>query len=62
MATRKSVLWKVSIPVRPGLCRAFRRGAAGGAQFRDPRNYQNFPVGVNQIEMAYMYVRADAVD
>lgn len=29
------------------------------AQFTDPRNYENFPVGVNQIELAYDYVRAD---
>ena len=31
-----------------------------GAQFSDPRNYQNVPVGVNQIELAYTYVRANA--
>jgi hypothetical protein len=30
------------------------------AQFSDPRNYQNVPVGVNQIELAYTYVRANA--
>jgi hypothetical protein len=29
------------------------------AQFTDPRNYENFPVGVNQIELGYDYVRAD---
>ncbi len=29
-------------------------------QFSDPRNYQNVPVGVNQIEVAYTYVRANA--
>ena len=29
------------------------------AQFTDPRNYENFPVGVNQIELAYDYARAD---
>src|ERR1700759_2052392 len=23
------------------------------AQFIDPRNYENFPVGVNQLELAY---------
>jgi len=31
----------------------------GCAQFTDPRNYENFPVGVNQIELAYGYARAD---
>lgn len=30
-----------------------------GAQFTDPRNYENFPVGVNQVEVTYDYVRAD---
>jgi arginine exporter protein ArgO len=30
------------------------------AQFNDPRNYQNVPVGVNQIELSYSYVRANA--
>jgi hypothetical protein len=29
------------------------------AQFTDPRNYENFPVGVNQIELNYDYVRAN---
>jgi hypothetical protein len=30
------------------------------AQFSDPRNYQNVPVGVNQIELGYTYVHANA--
>ena len=30
------------------------------AQFTDPRNYQNTPVGVNIIELTYAYARADA--
>lgn len=30
------------------------------AQFTDPRNYQNSPVGVNQIELNYSYTRANA--
>jgi len=30
------------------------------AQFTDPRNYQNSPVGVNQVEIAYAYARANA--
>jgi hypothetical protein len=29
------------------------------AQFTDPRNYENFPVGVNQVELTYDYVRAN---
>ena len=29
------------------------------AQFTDPRNYQNSPVGINQLELAYAYVRSD---
>lgn len=29
------------------------------AQFTDPRNYENFPVGMNQVEVTYDYVRAD---
>lgn len=29
------------------------------AQFTDPRNYQNAPVGVNQVEVTYDYVRAN---
>ncbi len=33
---------------------------SAGAQFSDPRNYQNVPVGVNQMELAYTYVRANA--
>jgi hypothetical protein len=31
-----------------------------GAQFTDPRNYENTPVGVNQMEVGYAYVRANA--
>jgi Putative MetA-pathway of phenol degradation len=30
------------------------------AQFTDPRNYENTPIGVNQIELAYAYARANA--
>jgi len=30
------------------------------AQFTDPRNYENTPVGVNQFELAYAYARANA--
>ena len=30
------------------------------AQFTDPRNYQNFPVGVNQLELAYGYAHANS--
>jgi hypothetical protein len=33
---------------------------SAGAQFSDPRNYQNVPVGVNQIELGYTYVHANA--
>jgi len=29
------------------------------AQFTDPRNYQNSPVGVNQLELSYAYARSD---
>jgi hypothetical protein len=29
------------------------------AQFTDPRTYQNAPVGINQLELAYAYVRSD---
>lgn len=29
------------------------------AQFTDPRNYEDFPVGVNQVELNYDYVRAN---
>jgi Putative MetA-pathway of phenol degradation len=29
------------------------------AQFTDPRMYQNTPVGINQLELAYAYVRAN---
>jgi len=31
----------------------------GRAQFTDPRNYQNSPVGVNQLELGYSYARSD---
>jgi hypothetical protein len=31
----------------------------GHAQFTDPRNYENSPVGVNQPELAYAYARSD---
>src|SRR5580698_5265698 len=30
------------------------------AQFTDPRNYQNTPVGINQLELAYAYARSNA--
>jgi len=30
------------------------------AQFTDPRNYENTPVGLNQVELAYSYVHANA--
>ncbi len=30
------------------------------AQFTDPHNYDNIPVGVNQLELAYAYARSDA--
>jgi hypothetical protein len=29
------------------------------AQFTDPRTYQNNPVGINQLELAYAYVRSN---
>jgi hypothetical protein len=29
------------------------------AQFNDPRTYQNTPVGINQLELAYAYVRSN---
>ena len=29
------------------------------AQFTDPRNYENSPVGVNQLELGYAYARSD---
>lgn len=30
------------------------------AQFTDPRDYENTPVGINQVEIAYAYARTDA--
>jgi hypothetical protein len=30
------------------------------AQYNDPRTYQNTPVGINQLELAYTYVRSNA--
>jgi hypothetical protein len=30
------------------------------SQFTDPRNHQNSPVGVNQVELAYAYAHSDA--
>ena len=30
------------------------------AQFTDPRNYENTPVGTNQVELGYAYVHANA--
>jgi hypothetical protein len=35
-------------------------GLPASAQFTDPRNYENAPVGVNQVELAYAYARTDA--
>ena len=32
------------------------------AQFNDPRTYQNAPVGINQLELAYAYVRSKYFD
>src|SRR4051794_38744964 len=29
------------------------------AQFTDPRTYQNTPLGINQLELAYAYVRSN---
>ena len=29
------------------------------AQFTDPHNYDNTPVGTNQVELAYTYARSD---
>jgi Putative MetA-pathway of phenol degradation len=33
----------------------------GSAQFTDPRQYENFPVGVNQLEFTYAYAHSDAL-
>lgn len=41
------------------LALAFVIAQAASAQFTDPRNYENFPVGVNQAELTYDYVRAN---
>ncbi|HXQ34435.1 MAG TPA: hypothetical protein VN843_10510, partial [Anaerolineales bacterium] len=30
------------------------------AQFSDPRTYDNTPVGINQVELSYTYVHANA--
>jgi hypothetical protein len=30
------------------------------AQFTDPRNYDNTPIGINQLELSYAYVHANA--
>jgi hypothetical protein len=49
---RLLVVWcllAVSAPSRPAC-----------AQFTDPRNYENSPVGVNQLELAYAYARSDS--
>jgi hypothetical protein len=32
----------------------------GRAQFTDPRNYENTPVGINQLELAYSYAHSNA--
>ena len=29
------------------------------AQFTDPRTYQNAPVGINQLELAYAYAHSN---
>lgn len=39
---------------------AFLVAPRSSAQFGDPRNYQNSPVGVNQVEFNYAYARANA--
>ena len=31
-----------------------------GAQFSDPRNYDNTPTGLNQLELSYTYVHSNA--
>lgn len=41
------------------LALAFVMARPAWAQFTDPRNYENFPVGVNQVELNYDYVRAN---
>ena len=41
------------------LCIALAAHACACAQFTDPRNYQNTPVGINQLELGYAYVRSD---
>jgi hypothetical protein len=35
-------------------------GRPACAQFTDPRNYQNAPVGVNQVQLAYGYARSNS--
>ena len=56
----KRMIWRHSgWVVAVGLALALLRTPAS-AQFSDPRNYQNVPVGVNQIELGYAYVRANA--
>jgi hypothetical protein len=41
------------------LCVALAAHTCIYAQFTDPRNYQNTPVGINQLELAYAYVRSN---
>jgi len=43
----------------PGVLIWLAFAASASAQFTDPRNYQNAPVGVNQAEVDYAYVRAN---
>ena len=38
----------------------FRFGWPAHAQFTDPRNYENAPVGVNQVELAYAHARSNS--
>jgi len=41
------------------LCIALAAHTCACAQFTDPRNYQNTPVGINQLELGYAYVHSD---
>ena len=41
------------------LCFALAAHTCACAQFTDPRNYQNTPVGINQFELAYAYVHSN---
>jgi hypothetical protein len=39
----------------------FQFSSQGVAQFTDPRNYSNSPIGLNQLELNYAYVHANSV-